>query len=225
MNGDQANGFDWQAWRREVRRDRIDAREALDADDRTARNRRIDDWLRDGFAALGGLRIGFCWPFRGEPDARFAVRRWRAVGSEAALPVVVAPRTPLVFRQWWPGAPMEAGVFDIPYPVDTPQLIPQAALVPVVGFDPEGYRLGYGGGFFDRTLASLETKPVTIGLGHEIARLKTIHPQPHDIPFDCMVTETGIAARIDGHLQELTPEETDTHVRRLIAERGFVAAE
>lgn len=225
MNGDGAYEFDWQAWRREVRRDRIDARETLPADDRAARNRRIDDWLRLGFGALGGLRIGFCWPFRGEPDARFAVRRWRADGSDAALPVVVAPRTPLVFRQWWPGAPMEAGVYDIPYPVDTPERIPQAALVPVVGFDPEGYRLGYGGGFFDRTLAAMETKPVTIGLGQELARLKTIHPQPHDIPFDYMVTEAGIAARIDGQLQSLTPEETDTHVRQLIAERGFRTAE
>ena len=225
MNGDEAYEFDWQAWRREIRRDRIDTREALASEDRSARNRRIDDWLREGFGALGGLCIGFCWPFRGEPDARFAVRRWRATGSDAALPVVVAPLTPLVFRQWWPGAPMEAGVYDIPYPVDTPERIPQAALVPVVGFDPEGYRLGYGGGYFDRTLAALETRPVSIGLGHELARLRTIHPQPHDIPFDYMVTEAGIAARIDGQLRELTPEETDTHVRRLIAERGFRTVE
>jgi 5,10-methenyltetrahydrofolate synthetase len=225
MSDDGAYEFDWQAWRREVRRDRIDTREALADEDRSARNRRIDDWLREGFGALGGLCIGFCWPFRGEPDARFAVRRWRATGSDAALPVVVAPRTPLAFRQWWPGAPMEAGVYDIPYPVDTPERIPQAALVPVVGFDPEGYRLGYGGGYFDRTLAALETRPVSIGLGHELARLKTIHPQPHDIAFDYMVTEAGIAARIDGRLQNLTPEETDTHCRQLIAERGFLATE
>lgn len=225
MSGDGAYEFDWRAWRREVRRDRIDARERLPTDDRTARNRRIDDWLRQGFGTLGGLCIGFCWPFRGEPDARFAVRRWRAAGSDAALPVVVKARTPLVFRQWWPGAPLEAGVYDIPYPVGTPERVPQAALVPVVGFDPEGYRLGYGGGYFDRTLAAMETRPVTIGLGHELARLRTIHPRPHDIPFDYMVTEAGIAARIDGRLQPLTPEETDTHVRRLIAERGFVGAE
>ena len=221
MNDGPVEDFDWQSWRREVRRDRIHAREALAEDDRRARNDAIDDWLRQGFAALGGLTIGFCWPFRGEPEPRFAVRRWREAGSAAALPAVVAPRTPLVFRSWWPGAPLARGVYDIPYPVDTPEYVPRAALVPLVGFDPGGYRLGYGGGYFDRTLASLDLAPITVGLGHEVARLKTIHPQPHDIPFDFIVTEAGIAARIDGCLQPMKPDEADAHVRALRAERGL----
>ncbi len=214
--------FDWQAWRREVRRDRIDTREALARDDRRQRNREIDALLEAGFTAFGQGVVAFCWPFRSEPEPRFAVRRWREAGATAALPVVVAPRTPMIFRQWWPGVETAPGVYDIPYPVDSPEVVPAAALVPLVGFDPGGYRLGYGGGYFDRTLAALESNPVTVGLGFEIARLKTIHPQPHDIPLDFIVTESGIEARIDGHLEPLEPDETDARVRELQVERGFV---
>ena len=214
--------FDWQAWRREVRRDRISVREALTSQDRQQRNRAIDQSLEAGFAALGQGVVGFCWPYRNEPEPRFAVRRWREAGATAALPVVLAPRTPMIFRQWWPGVEMAPGVYSIPYPTDSPEAVPTAALVPLVGFDPEGYRLGYGGGYFDRTLAALETMPVTIGLGYEVGRLRTIHPQPHDIPFDFMVTEAGIFARIEGHLQLLDPGAADARVRELQAERGLV---
>ena len=63
--------------------------------------------------------------------------------------------------------------------------------MPLVGFDAQGYRLGYGGGYFDRTLAALARKPLTIGVGFEFARLPTIRPQPHDIPMDFIVTEAG----------------------------------
>jgi 5-formyltetrahydrofolate cyclo-ligase len=65
--------------------------------------------------------------------------------------------------------------------------------VPLVGFDPEGYRLGYGGGYYDRTLAAMSPKPLTIGVGYELGRLETIHPQPHDIPMDVLVTDSGFA--------------------------------
>jgi len=200
---EQESQNDWKAWRRERRRERIAARKALSDADRRERNKAIDAWLAAGFAPLAGYRIGFCWPFAAEPDPRFAIRRWREQGSRVALPVVVAPRTPLAFREWWPGAPMANGVYDIPYPVDTPQLELDAVLVPVNGFDEEGYRLGYGGGYFDRTLASLARYPVCIGLGYETARMETIHPKAHDIPFDFMVTEAGIRAREDGLLRHI----------------------
>ena len=214
--------FDWQAWRREVRRDRISVREALTPQNRQQRNSEIDRLLEAGFAALGQGVDGFCWPYRNEPEPRFAVRRWREMGATAALPVVVAPRTPMIFREWWPGVEMAPGVYGIPYPVDSPEAVPAAVLVPLVGFDPEGYRLGYGGGYFDRTLAALDTMPVTVGLGYDIGRLRTIHPQPHDVPFDFMVTEGGIAARMDGRLQRLDPADAEARVREIQAERGLV---
>lgn len=191
---------DWRTWRKARRRELIERRRGLEPEDLKQRSAAIDRWLAGGFGPVAGHRVGFCWPFAAEPDPRFAVRRWREGGSRAALPVVVAPRTPLEFREWWPGAPMERGVYDIPYPVDTPVCIPEVALVPVNGFDRNGYRLGYGGGYFDRTLASYEQRPLCIGLGFEIAWMDTIFPRDHDIPFDFMVTEAGIYQRVDGWL-------------------------
>lgn len=213
--------FDWLSWRREVRRDRVTAREALTHEQRQPRNASIDGLLEAGFGAFGQAVVAFCWPFRSEPEPRFAVRRWREAGAVAALPVVIAPRTPMIFRQWWPGVATAPGVYQIPYPVDSPQVFPTAALIPLVGFDAEGYRLGYGGGYFDRTLALMVPRPVTVGLGFEVARLRTIHPQPHDVPLDFIVTEAGIHARIDGRLQRLEPAAADAHVRALQYERGF----
>ncbi|MEX1081108.1 MAG: 5-formyltetrahydrofolate cyclo-ligase, partial [Halofilum sp. (in: g-proteobacteria)] len=201
--------FDWKAWRQEERRRLIGARKALTEDDRRARNGAIDALLGAGFAAFSGSVVGFCWPIAAEPEPRFAVRRWREQGSRAALPAVVKPRTPLEFREWWPGAPTQKGVYDIPYPVGTEVLEPEAALVPVNGFDGGAYRLGYGGGFFDRTLAALPRKPICIGLGYEIARLQTIHSQPHDVPFDFIITEAGIHVSVDGGLERIEPTEAD----------------
>lgn len=210
--------FDWRAWRRDQRQKLIGARRALDPGDRAARNTAIDESLEIAFADAGGAVIGFCWPFAAEPEPRFAVRRWREAGSRAALPVVVAPRMPLEFREWFPGAPMERGVYDIPYPTGTDILAPEVALVPVNGFDRRGFRLGYGGGFFDRTLAVMQPRPVCIGLGYEIARLATIHPQPHDIPFDFVVTEAGIEARIDGQLRVVEARAAASRLRARLAE-------
>src|SRR5919202_3542481 len=114
--------------------------------------------------------IGFCWPYKGEFDARFAVRRWREQGACAALPEVVEKKGPLRFSKWWPGAPMRPGVYDIPVPDGTEVLAPDVAIVPMNAFDERGYRLGYGGGFFDRTLAACERRVIAIGVSYEILR-------------------------------------------------------
>lgn len=135
------------------------------------------------------------------------------------MPVVVTPHAPLEFRVWWPGVPMRAGAFGIPFPVDTEVVSLNAALIPVNGFDAEGYRLGNGGGYFDRTLADYPVKPVSIGLGYELARLDTIHPQPHDVPLDFVVTEAGIHARQDGALFALDPDKARRRLDALLAER------
>jgi len=96
---------------------------------------------------------------------------------------------PLEFRAWAPDAKLVPGIWNIPVPADGAVIEPDALLVPLVGFDSEGYRLGYGGGYYDRTLASRRRKPLTIGVGFELSELPTIHPQPHDIPMDAIVTE------------------------------------
>jgi 5-formyltetrahydrofolate cyclo-ligase len=116
---------------------------------------------------------------------------------------VVAPRTPLVFREWHPGVKLARGVYDIPYPEASAEVRPDTVLLPMVGFDAAGYRLGYGGAFFDRTLAAIAVKPVVIGIAYESAHLDTIHPQPYDVPMDWVVTERGIYRRDGGRLEFL----------------------
>jgi len=148
------------------------------------------------------------------PDPRFAIRRWREGGSHAALPVVLARATPLEFREWWAGAPMATGVYDIPYPVDTPVHVPDVVLAPVNGFDAHGYRLGYGGGYFDRTLASYAQRPLCTGLGFETARTATLCPRGHDMPPASMVTEAGIHQRLGGRLIPV-----DTTAARALADQ------
>jgi 5-formyltetrahydrofolate cyclo-ligase len=124
------------------------------------------------------------------------------------LPTVVAPRQPLEFRLWKPGDALAEGALGIPYPATTQAVVPGFALVPLNGFDALGYRLGYGGGFFDRTLAALAAqgrKLVAIGVGYEIARMQTIHPQSYDVPMDYVVTERGVLRR-DSEALRLTQE-------------------
>jgi len=99
---------------------------------------------------------------------------------------------PLQFREWWPGVGTTKGAFNLPVPNDTEVLTPQALLIPPIGFDLHGYRLGYGGGYFDRTLAAMAPQPLKIGVAFELSRISTIQPQPHDIPMDFIVTEAGV---------------------------------
>jgi 5,10-methenyltetrahydrofolate synthetase len=172
-----------------------------------------------GFPMLGGMTVGFCWPYKNEFDARFAIRRFRDRGATAALPAVVEKARPLQFRQWWPGAPTRPGVYDIPIPDGTEIVLPDAALVPMNGFDEGGYRLGYGGGYFDRTLAAIAPRPLAIGASFELARLPTIYPQPHDIPMDFVVTEAGLHAVIGAQLTRIDVGECRDRAQRLCDER------
>src|SRR5690606_38068957 len=110
-------------------------------------------------------------------------------GAIPALPVVERRASPLVFRPWRPGAAMERGHWNIPVPATTETLVPDVVLAPLVGWDAAGYRLGYGGGYFDRTLAARQ--PLAIGVGLQSARLATIYPQPHDIALAAIITECG----------------------------------
>jgi len=182
-------------WRREQRERLIAARLALDAATLESWRQSIDTYIERTFPGLAKATVAICWPIRNEYDPRHLARRLRERGARTVLPVVVAPRTPLAFREWHPGVQLAAGAMDIPYPVDSAELAPDAVLLPMNGWDAHGYRLGYGGGFFDRTLASLARKPATIGVSYELARLETIHPQAWDIPLDYVVTECGVYRR------------------------------
>lgn len=180
--------------RRALRAALIAARDALPEAEHRRRSDAIDAHLVARFPALGGV-VAFYWPVRREFDPRRFVERLRAAGTIAALPVVARRDRPLEFRRWEPDAAMAVGPFGIPEPAAGPALRPDALLVPLVGFDAHNFRLGYGAGYYDLTLAEFAAKPLTIGLGFELGRLATIDPQPHDVPLDFIVTEAGVQPR------------------------------
>lgn len=178
-------------WRRQERKALQAAREALPAAEHRDKARRIEPALDTFLPQLAGKLVGLYWPIRREFDPLPWGRRFLAAGGALALPVVVGKGQPLEFRRWQPGTTMATGVYDIPYPAEGPAERPQGLVVPLLGFDDAGYRLGYGAGFYDRTLATLDPMPFAIGVGFELGRLATIHPQPHDVPMDWIVTERG----------------------------------
>jgi len=189
-----------KTWRTRLRAELVARRLAADPEYRSKWNAAIDAHLERLLTDVAGKIVAFCWPYQAEYDARSLILRLLARGARAALPVVVAPRQPMIFREWTPLTQMRPAVYDIPVPVDSPQVTPDIVLLAVAGFDDAGYRLGYGGGFFDRTLAAIAPQPMTIGVGFELARVPTIYPQPHDIPLDYIVTELGIQRRDNGQL-------------------------
>ncbi|MEQ8817129.1 MAG: 5-formyltetrahydrofolate cyclo-ligase [Thalassobaculum sp.] len=182
---------DVMAWRRETRRRLIDARLALPVAERDRLAERAVAALEAAADLSRFAVLGLYWPFRGEIDLRPLARRLIDTGTRIGLPVVVAKDAPVEFREWHPDAPMTRGVWNIPIPDGTPVVHPAALVVPLVGFDARGYRLGYGGGYYDRTLAARRPHPWAIGLGFDLGRLDSIHPFDHDIPMDGIVTESG----------------------------------
>jgi 5-formyltetrahydrofolate cyclo-ligase len=208
-------------WRKQKRAELIAQREALEAERRSQMNAAIGAHIEAGFPLLAQMTVGFCWPFKAEFDARFVIRKLREQGAQAALPVVIAKATPLQFRAWWPGAPMSKGVYDIPIPDGTALVMPDAAIVPMNGFDEQGYRLGYGGGYFDRTLDAMTPPPLAIGVAFECAALPTIRPQPHDVPMDFVVTEAGIHVAGNRELKRISAAACRERVSELARQRGL----
>ncbi|WP_296764028.1 5-formyltetrahydrofolate cyclo-ligase [Sediminimonas sp.] len=183
-------------WRRAERTRLVAARKASGQAARAridaALTRHLHDLVARLAGGVAGRVIAGYWPIRGEPDLRPLLRDWREAGATIVLPVVTAPATPLAFRLFAPDTALERGHWGIPVPPETaPQMTPDIVLAPLVGWDAAGYRLGHGGGYFDRTLAAFERRPVAIGVGLQGACLATIHPQPHDIAMDHIVTEAG----------------------------------
>jgi 5-formyltetrahydrofolate cyclo-ligase len=165
-------------------------------------------WQEDG--ALGGYQPPFS-DSNSRPaqlnDAQAAINFVAAVTGSAqpsstggsasprkiGLPVVDKVHKTLTFYAWYPGCPMEEDAYNIPKPKDTEIVVPTLLFVPCVGFGPGGFRLGYGGGFYDRTLAALSPKPVTVGLAYSHASVPSFEPEPHDVPLAAILTDEGQA--------------------------------
>jgi len=180
--------------RRALRARAIAEREALTATRRAALMRPLEAHLTQLIARLAPRRLAFCWPYRGEPDLRAWMTRWLAADAArvALLPVVLDKATPMVFRRWTADMELAFDRHGIPHPPAGELIVPDMVLVPCNAFDSAGYRLGYGGGYFDRTLAVID--PVAVGIGFEFGRAETVYPQAHDCPMQWIVTEAGAAA-------------------------------
>ena len=183
------------AWRTAERRRLLAQREAVAPAVREEWRRLIDAHLLRAFPGLASATVAFCWPIRGEYDARPLTQGLRDGGATTALPAIEARGRPLVFREWHPGVPLAEGPLGIPYPAGSPAVAPTVVLIPMIGWDAGGHRLGHGGGYFDRTLASMPRRPWAIGVGYEMSALPTIQPQVWDVPMDWVVTERGVYRR------------------------------
>ena len=178
--------------RADLRRQKIAARETLPPPVHARHSARLEAHLALLLARLKPRVLGFCWPIRGEVDCRGLATRTIEAGGRACLPLVLQPGAAMAFREWRPDCAMAIDRHGIHYPAAGAELIPDVLLMPVNAFDAEGFRLGYGGGYFDRTLAALKPPPLAIGVGFELARVASTHPGSHDIALDAVVTEAGL---------------------------------
>jgi 5-formyltetrahydrofolate cyclo-ligase len=189
---------DFSAATREERLDHADARKQLRdrllalrtaLPDRDASEERLRQRAADWLERADVHAVGFYWPVRGEPDLRPALAGWLANDARrvAALPVVTGAA--LEFHQWVPDALVQAGEYGIPVPAHGRVIQPDCLLIPCVGFDAARFRLGYGGGYYDRTFAALVPWPLAVGIAFDAARVDTVDPQPHDLQLDVVLTD------------------------------------
>lgn len=144
------------------------------------------------FEIGAGEVVSGYYPVRGELDPRPLMDWIAGRGATIGLPVVEGRGRPLVFRRWRPGDALETGIFGVPVPgPDAPLVTPTLLLVPLLAFDGQGYRLGYGGGYYDRTIAALGAAR-TIGLAFEGQKLDAVPRDRHDRRLDWVVTETTV---------------------------------
>jgi 5-formyltetrahydrofolate cyclo-ligase len=194
----------------------------LNLPDRLQRADLLQRVMRIWLVGRTDVVIGAYWPIKGEFDPLPALYRWHedAVLGEffepstpavpdggtqivteslanrsprkIGLPVVDKVHKTLTFHAWYPGCPMEEDAYGIPKPKDTEIIFPTLLFVACVGYAPGGYRLGYGGGFYDRMLATLSPRPITVGLGFAPGFLPDFEPESHDQPLDAILNDNGV---------------------------------
>jgi 5-formyltetrahydrofolate cyclo-ligase len=181
-----------KSWRQNQRRRLIEERSALSSDEHRQIAEHCLAHIADYLAQCDPGVIGLYWPIKGELDCRPLAESLLQAGWLLSVPVINNETRKLAFARWQPDTAMTTGVWNIPVPVSPEWLSPTRFLVPLVGFDKANYRLGYGGGYYDRTLADMSGKIEAIGVGMEMGRFETIHPHALDVPMNRIITETGM---------------------------------
>jgi 5,10-methenyltetrahydrofolate synthetase len=162
--------------------------------DRLERAVQLQSVLRVWLVGRRETTIGAYWPIKGEFDPLPALYRWSEADERRriGLPVVDKDSQSLRFHVWYPGCPMEPDAYDIPKPKDTEVFEPQMLLLPCVGYGLEGLRLGYGGGFYDRTVIKLQPLPKIVGLCYSNGFLPFLRAHADAVPLDAVITEDGV---------------------------------
>jgi 5-formyltetrahydrofolate cyclo-ligase len=171
-----------------LRRTLLASRQLVAPEVRREWDEKIADHVYAWWRRSGVHTLGVYWPIRGEPELHALYRRLREHGALLALPRVVEKEAPLVFAAWNEDQVLQADAHGVPVPgPDAPLLKPQALLIPCVGFNHLGQRLGYGGGYYDRTLAQAP-RPLAIGIAYAISEC-AFDGGPHDLALDRVITE------------------------------------
>ena len=185
---------DWASirdWRQQQRKQLRERRQELDGSAKAHTGTAIVQALENE-PRLFGQSVAFYWPLDGEVDLRPLMRNMLNRGITVSLPVTVKRNRPLEFWEWDENTRMRRHpVWDIPVPVERNVTSPSVLLIPLLGFDEQGHRLGNGGGYYDRTLAEFDHTRLAVGVGYEFSRMESIYPQDHDMPMDAIVTEQG----------------------------------
>jgi len=181
--------------RTQLRRKLVAIREAMP--DRLERADVLQNVLRAWLIGQRVSTIGAYWPIKGEFDPLPALYRWSEAGAEGderiiGLPVVDRATDALEFHLWFPGCPMEPDAYDIPKPKGTPAFRPQLLVLHCLGYGPGGVRMGYGGGFYRRTLAGMTPRPITVGVGFAFGFQPLLRRGVQDLQLDAMLTEEGV---------------------------------
>jgi 5-formyltetrahydrofolate cyclo-ligase len=187
---------DQKGWRREQRHRLLAARHSLPDATRKDLARRVIAHLDQVVGERAVAVLGLYWPIKREID----LLTWASAlaehrpGLALALPVVTAAKAPLEYWMWRPKDRMTRGFWNIPVPAEKVPAAPDLVIAPLVGFQ-DCWRLGYGGGYFDRTLAARKSRPVAIGVGFDLLEVENFIAAPHDMPMDIVITESRILRR------------------------------
>lgn len=179
----------------------VEARLAMT--DRLERAVQLQSVLRIWLVSRKETSVGAYWPIKGEFDPLPALYRWTEGGPggeprRIGLPVADRATSSLRFHVWYPGCETELDAYDIPKPKGTDEFVPQMLLVPCLGYGPGGARLGYGGGFFERTLMDMQPRPYSVGVSYTQGFLPMLRAEPGEFMLDAMLTEDGVMWQREG---------------------------